>query len=392
MMKKSFVTAIKRCISVLLILGIIPPATAQVPELVNDPRFRTDAQAAVDSIYNFNFDGAEEVLSSWKEDYPAHPLWTLMDGMKVWWDVLSDLEDTSRDDELITVMKKANYQAGKLLYRQSSHADALIIQAIANGYIGRQYSNREEWINSLNYARKAMNTYEYLLELQPDMEDLKLAQGLKRYYAAYLPEAYPVVRTVSWFLPEGDKKEGLKLIKEASEKAIFARAEAIYFLGNINYNYEKDYAAAVPYFEELTTLYPRNNYYARILTKNYYQRRRYNEALRFIEETLDRWQARQLPYEKVLREELLTWKGRILEKRNRPDEALHQYRQAFDLGEELPNTNHRAFWVVSGYLAGKILAKQQNLEEARSYLEKVAKADTAPAYRQKARDLLSKID
>ncbi|WP_372633526.1 hypothetical protein [Fodinibius sp.] len=384
--------SVKHYLLILLALAAAIPATGQVPELVNDARFRSDAQTAVDSIYNFNFEGAEEVLSSWKEDYPGHPLWTLMDGMKVWWGVLSDLEDTSRDDELVTVMKKANYQAGKLLHRQSSHADALIIQAIANGYVGRQYSNREEWVSSLNYARKAMNTYEHLLELQPDMEDLKLAQGLKRYYSAYLPEAYPVVQTVSWFLPEGDKQEGLQLIREASQTATFARAEALYFLGNINYNYEKDYAAAIPYFEQLTTRYPRNNYYARILTKSYYQRRRYNKALGFIEETLNRWQSRQLPHGEVLREELLTWKGRILEQKNRPEEALQQYRQAFELGEELPNTSHRAFWVVSGYLSGKLLAERQDFEEARFYLEKVAGADTAPAYREKARDLLSKIN
>lgn len=376
----------------MLALAVAIPAAGQVPELVNDSRFRPDAQAAVDSIYNFNFEGAEEVLSGWKEQYPQHPLWTLMEGMKVWWGVLSDLEDTSHDEELVTIMKKANYQAGKLLHRQPTHADALIIQAIANGYIGRQYSNREEWISSLNYARKAMNTYEYLLELQPDMEDLKLAQGLKLYYSAYLPEAYPVVKTVSWFLPEGDKQEGLQLMREASQKAIFARAEALYFLGNINYNYEKDYAAAIPYFEKLTTRYPRNNYYARILAKSYYQRRRYNKALRFIEETLNRWKVHQLPYGKVLREELLTWKGRILERKNRPGQALEQYRQAFELGEELPNTSHRAFWVVSGYRSGKLLAEQQQFEEAGAYLEQVAGADTAPEYRRKARDLLSKMD
>src|SRR5699024_8338514 len=163
----------------LLVLGSCYPAAAQVPELVNDPDFRPDAQAAVDSIYNFNFEGADEVLAEWKEAYHAHPLWTLLEGMKVWWGVLSDLEDTSHDEELVHIMKKAIYHAGKLLHDQPSHADALIVQAIANGYIGRQHSNREEWISSLNYARKAMNTYEYLLELQPDMEDLKLAQGLK---------------------------------------------------------------------------------------------------------------------------------------------------------------------------------------------------------------------
>lgn len=377
-----------------ILIGIMwsVTATAQVPELVNNDQFRPDAKAAVDSIYNFQFDGADQVLSPWKDKYPSHPLWSLIEGMKFWWQVLSDLEDPSRDEQFVTMMKKANYQAGKLLHRQSSHADALIIQAISNGYIGRQYSNREEWVSSLNYARKALNTYEYLLELQPDMADLKLARGLKFYYAAYLPEAYPVVRTVSWFLPEGDKEKGLRLIREASREAIFARAEATYFLGNINYNYEQNYDAAVQYFEQLHRKYPRNNYYARILLKSYYQRHRYDQALQFIDQTLGRWEDHSLPFEKIMKEEFLTWKGRILEKRGRQAEALTLYKRAFEIGNELPNTRGRSFWVASGYSAGKLLHRQGANTEAKPYLEKAAESEVSSDYRKEARELLSKID
>src|SRR5699024_2342214 len=153
-----------------------------------------------------------------KDTYPGHPLWTLIEGMKFWWQILSDLEDPSHDEEFIEMMKRANYEAGDLLLLQSTYADSLIILAIYNVHIARQYSNREEWISSINYARKAMNTYEYLSELQPNMADLKLAEGLKMYYAAYLPEEYPVVKTVSWFLPDGDKKKGLEVIREAARE------------------------------------------------------------------------------------------------------------------------------------------------------------------------------
>jgi len=358
---------------------------------VNNSQFRPDAKAAVDSIYNFNFHGADKVLSSWKEKYPGHPLWSLIEGMKFWWQILSDLEDPSHDEEFIEMMKRANYEAGKLLHQQSTHADALLIQAISNGYIARQYSNREEWISSINYARKAMNTYEYLSELQPNMADLKLAEGLKLYYAAYLPEEYPVVKTVSWFLPDGDKEKGLEVIREAAREAIFARAEATYFLGNINYNYEKDYAAAVRSFEKLVDQYPRNNYYARILVKSYYYRHRYKKALNFIDKTLKRWRSQKLPYLKVLEEELLSWKGRILERQNRPDKALALYQQAFERSQQLPNPKGRSFGVVSAYLAGRILYEQEKLSEAKKYLRKAAEADAERAYRDRARELLSKL-
>lgn len=367
------------------------PLAAQVPELIDNPKFRPDAKAAVDSIYNFNFEGAEQRLASWKEKYPDHPLWTLLDGMKFWWEVLSDLEDTSQDEKFFNMMKKANYEAGKLLHRQSNHADGLIIKAIGNGYLARQYANRNEWLTSINYGRKAMNAYQYLKKVQPKLDDLKLAEGLKLYYTAYLPEEYPIVKTVSWALPDGDKQKGLNLIQRASEDAVFARAEATYFLGNINYNYEKNFDVAVSNFERLQQKYPNNNYYARILTKSYYKQHRYDEGLAFIKQTLARWKRSNLPHQKVMQEELWTWQGRILERRGQDERALECYKKAFSRSVELPNTKSRSYYVVSGYLAGKILYNQQNFDEAKAYLKKVANADAESSYRKHARSLLSKI-
>jgi tetratricopeptide (TPR) repeat protein len=370
---------------------LAPPTVAQLPELINDPQFRPDAKAAVDSIYNFNFDGADKALSDWKQQYPDHPLWMLFEGMQFWWQVLSDLEDTSHDEQFYQMMKKADYQAGKLLHQQRDHSDGLIIRAITNGYMARQYANRGEWITSVNYGRKAMNAHDYLIELQPELDDLKLAEGLKLYYTAYIPEEYPIVKTVSWALPSGDKQKGLRLIKQAAEEAVFARAEAQYFLGNINYNYEYNYEVAVKSFEKLQSQYPNNNYYARLLVKSYFKQQRYDDALDLIGQTLQKWRSEDLPYQHVLHEELLTWKGRILEERNKSSRALENYQEAFAQGKNLPNTTNRSFYVIAGYQAGKILFNQQKFDEAKSYLKKVANANTEPEYQERAQELLSKI-
>ena len=392
MIKKYYVKAIKYFLSVLFLIATVLSTKAQVPELINNPQFRPDAKAAVDSVYNFNFQGADQKLNPWMKQYPKHPLWTLMEGMKFWWHLLSDLEDTSQDEQFFTMMKKVDYQAGKLLHDQPGHADGLIIKTISNGYMARQNANRGNWVTSLNYARKAMNAYEYLLEIQPDLADLKLAEGLKFYYTDYLPEAYPIVKTVTWALPDGDKKKGLRLLQEASNEAIFASAEASYFIGNINYNYEKNYKIAVRSFEKLHAQYPDNNYYARILVKSYYQQKYFDKALRFIDETLARWEHNNLPYEEIMQEELLTWRGRILELEGKDDKALECYQKAFENGKELPNTKNRSFYVVSGFLAGNILYNQNKFEEAESYLKQVSKAKVEAEYRRRARNLLTKMN
>ena len=368
------------------------PTYAQAPELINNQDFRTDAKAAVDSVYNLNFEGAEEQLAVWQEKFPDHPLWSLFEGMQLWWTVLTDLHDRSHDEEFFEMMKKTDYQAGKLLHRHPKHVDGLLIRAISNGYMARQYANREQWITSLNYGRKAIQAYNYLLDIQPELNDLKLAEGLKLYYLDYIPDVYPAVKTVSWALPDGDKQKGLEAIEEASQNAIFARAEATYFLGNIHYNYENNFGVAVRNFEKLHRQYPNNSYYIRILVKSYYKQSRFDAALALIERNLHRWSEKGLPDLKVVQEELLTWKGRILEKRGRVHEALDCYTRAFALGKELPDTENRSFYVVSGYLSGKLLASNGSRDKAKRILNNVIEAEAEKDYRRQAEELLAKME
>jgi tetratricopeptide (TPR) repeat protein len=391
-LKKRTVKLFKTLFFSVLFLTIAISAQAQVPELIKNEQFRTDARAAVDSLYNFSPEGADERLASWKEEYPSHPLWQLMDGMEFWWILLSDLNDTSHDVDFFEMMKKADYAASKLLYDEPGHADALIIRTVANGYIARQHSNREEWVTSLNTARKAYNAYGYLQENMSELPDLKLAEGLKLYYSEYLPEAYPVVKTVSWFLPDGDKKKGLKEMRDAAQTAIFARAEASYFLGNINYNYENQYNKAAGYFKSLHEAYPNNNYYARLLVKNYYKMGRYEDALAVADSALKRWDSKDLPYNDVLREELLFWKGRILYKKNMLEEALPLFKESHELSSDLPRSRNRGYYPASAYFAGRTLAKMGTYDEARSFFESVLDAKTGDGYKKMARERLERLE
>lgn len=386
------VTIIRYLFLLFFVLFVAHPAKTQVPELINNPDFRADAKAAVDSVYNLNFEGAEDQLAVWQNKYPEHPLWILFEGMQLWWTVLTDLYDRSHDEQFFEMMKRTDYQAGKLLHRQPKHVDGLLIRAISNGYMARHHANREEWITSINYGRKAIQAYNALLDIQPELNDLKLAEGLKLYYLDYIPDEYPVVKTVSWALPEGDKQKGLDAIEKASENAIFARAEAIYFLGNIHYNYEKNFGVAVRNFEKLHRQYPNNSYYARILVKSYYKQSRLDEALKFIESNLQRWEEKDLPDPKVVQEELLTLKGRIMEKRGDTDEAIDCYTSAYSLGEELPDTENRSFYVVSGYLAAKLLAENGSKDKAKNILHNVIAAQAEKEYRSRAKELLAEIN
>ncbi|MDR8392835.1 tetratricopeptide repeat protein [Aliifodinibius sp. S!AR15-10] len=356
--------------------------------MINDTEFRPVAREAVDSLYNFNPEAADALLEPWKQQYPDHPLWMLFDGIELWWQILADLENTAHDEKFFNLMGRVDYQSGRLLSRDRDHADALIMKAISNGYIARQYANRDQWITSVNQARKAFNAYQYLQEVQPDLPDLKMAEGLKLYYSEYLPDAYPIVKTVSWFLPDGNKQKGLALLADAAESSIFAQAEARYFLANISLLYEEDYQTATENFEQLYQAYPNNSYYARILVRGYFRMQDYDRALRVIDTTLARWRSNNLPFEDVLKEELLTWKGRIYFRRFQYAEAATALEPAFEVGKSLSDPGNRSQHVIAGYYLGRSYLRTGDKEKARKYLEAVTDMDTQDNYRDHAGELL----
>ncbi|MDX1638922.1 MAG: tetratricopeptide repeat protein [Balneolaceae bacterium] len=372
-----------------VVAGVESTAFAQpLPELINNPEFRPVARQAVDSLYNNNPEAARNLLDSWKQRYPEHPLWTLFDGMELWWRILVDLEDTSRDQQFFNLMGRVDYRSSRILARDADHADALIMKAISNGYIARQHANRDNWITSVNQARKAYNAYQYLKEVQPDLPDLKLAEGLKRYYAEYLPENYPVVKTVSWFLPDGDKQQGLALLEQAAEESIFAQAEARYFLGNINLLYEEDYPEATRHLEQLYRTFPNNSYYARILVRSYYRMNAYDKALVLIDQILQRWQSRDLAYADILKQELYTWKGRIYFRRFQYVRAADALERAYAAGQSMTKPGTRSQHVIAAYFLGRSYLETGQKVKAQQYLSAVTGMETQENYRNHAEELL----
>lgn len=378
----------------LLLLCVLPigrTSVAQVPELVMDHDFRPEARAAVDSIYNFRFEAAREVLRPWRRQHPKHPLWELIDGIELWWKVLADLHDHSRDDELMDRMMRADYAASRLLNQQPNHVDALIIKAISNGFAARQRANHDNWIASLTIARRALSAYSLLQQQNTGLADLKLAEGLKLYYAAWVPETYPLVRPVSWFLPEGDKEKGLRFLQHAADSAVFASAEATYFLGNITHNHQENYTEAARHFERLYRDYPRNSYYVRTYLRALFESERYEEALSVMEESLARWKERRILFGGVLREEVLSYRGRIHLERGRVDLAEQDLRASFELGEELPGTDERPYHVISGYYLGRALHMLGRSEKALEVLEHVRRHEAEAEYRDRAGELIRRI-
>ncbi|MEX2572928.1 MAG: tetratricopeptide repeat protein [Balneolaceae bacterium] len=364
---------------------------AQTPVLIDDPDFQQTTRTAIDSLYNRNVSSARELMKPWSEEYPGHPFWLLWEAMEEWWLVLIDIHDQSRDDDLFEKMEKADRAAINLLRENPQHTDGYIIRAVANGYIARQHANRERWIRSIRAARTAQKSHARLGELAPDLSDNLFAEGLTKYYSAYLPEAYSVIRAVSWLLPSGDKEEGLKLLEQTSTEAVFARPEATYFLGNILLNYEKDYDQALIHFSHLVEEYPNNSFYRRLLVRTLYQLERDNRAAEEIRKALRYWTDHGFEDRNVLKEELLYWKGRILMQSGRHEEAYAVFTESFNTGNNLPAREKRSFHALSGYYAGITAEWSGDFTSAGDFYLAVTRLECEPEIRSRAEERLAEL-
>lgn len=374
-----------------LLFAVTGRAPAQPPVLIDRPDFQQDARAAIDSLWNRKPEAARLLMEPWSGRYPDHPLWTLWEGMELWWEVLNDLHDGRRDEEFFRKMEQADHQAVQVLRRKSDHADALVVRAVANGYIARHLSNRNRWVRSIQTARVAMQAHSALAEIRPDLEEVYFAEGLKMYYSAYLPDAYPVIRAVSWLLPSGDREKGLDLLRSSSRGAVFARPEATYFLGNILLNYEKKYEEALHHFQKLTELYPDNGYYRRLLVRTLFRQQLDREAEAEIDRTLDYWRQHSFSDLDLVREELLYWKAHLHLRRGEYRSAHELFRQGFQAGEVLPDRENRQFHILSGYYSGITAEWSGDLEEARGWYRKVIDLKGEPDTRKQARKRLEEL-
>ncbi|MEX2456182.1 MAG: tetratricopeptide repeat protein [Balneolaceae bacterium] len=371
---------------------LIPSLTySQSVVLIDDEAFKEDAVSAIDSLYNRNAEASYEILEPWMDQYPDHPIWTMWSAMELWWDVLEDLNDHSYDDQLMEAMQRSDYQAGRLLSKEPDHPDGLMIRALANGYIARHLSNREEWIQAMRVGRKSYVAYERIMEVRPDLKDNEFVEGMKLYYSAYVPDKYPAVRAVSWFLPDGDRQKGLELIGNASVEGVFSRPEATYFMGNILLNYEENSDKALSYFELLVEQYPNNSYYRRLIVRTLFNQERMDAVRLETNDAIEHWSEGSLHGEEILKEELYYWSGRAHFRAGRVDEASDDFEKSIAYGNNLPNRERRIFYSLSNYYAGLAAERSNDKEAARSYYNVALKQEADGDYKKRARERLKNL-
>src|SRR5690606_8150367 len=83
--------------------------------LLNDLAVQLQCSQALEDLYNFKFDRAENSFHSLRAQYRWHPLPYFLMGLIEWWKIMPNLKDTSHDKKFLAYMD-STIQVAKNLY------------------------------------------------------------------------------------------------------------------------------------------------------------------------------------------------------------------------------------------------------------------------------------
>ncbi|NQW30407.1 MAG: hypothetical protein HQ472_07840 [Ignavibacteria bacterium] len=245
----------------ILVCFVSPNSTAQILFIKSDGD--TLVRRGIELIYNVKFDSAHQMFESVKKMYPKHPAGYFMDAMVDWWRVSFDRSTRSYDQVFLNKIQKVLTVCEKAIEEDPSDIVALFFKGGALGFRGRYYALREDWLSAADDGATALPILQECQKIAPSNRDIMIGTGIYNYFAAMMPEKYPLLKPVMMFLPSGDKKIGILQLRAAAKSAKYAAVEAKAVLVQLYYDFENSPSEAIVYARDLANSYPNNPYFQR---------------------------------------------------------------------------------------------------------------------------------
>lgn len=355
---------------VLLVLAglAVRPAAGQ---WLQDPETDRLIQRSVDRIYNLEFEEAERELAEVVRRQPDHPAGHFFIAMVQWWRILSNFTSTSEDEKFYELLDRVIELCDRRLQKDEKDVTALFFKGGAVGFRGRLRANRGKWVGAANDGVIALPLVRKAYALDPKNADVLLGIGIYNYYAEVIPDRYPLVKPLMVFFPSGDRKLGLQQLEEASQRAVYARTEAKYFLMQNMYLFEKDFGQALALALELHDAYPKNPLFHRYVGRCYVANGRLTAANEVFEEVDRRYRTGQRGYDAYDGREAAYYLGRREFISGKYDAALKHFYRCDEMSRTLDREGPSGFMVMTNLQIGMIYDLQGKRTNATGQYRKV---------------------
>lgn len=343
--------------------------------LISDITMQIEISQALNDLYNFKFEKAEQQFRWFKQKYKWHPLPYFLLGLSEWWKIMPNTKATTYDDKFMAYMDSTITIAENLYKKHPEYKiESAFFLAAAHGFKGRLYSDeeRKSWRKAAVEGKSALNYMEVCREMDHLSPELLFGDALYNYFSVWVPENYPALKPLLWFFRKGDKKLGLQQLREVSYNAFYTRTEAMVWLMRISNSYENDQVRAFQIAEYLYTTYPDNPYFHRYYARMLYARGQYILLEKHAKQILERIDSSYLGYEATSGRYAAFFLGQMYEFQRKTDEAKKYYELAVKYAEEIGATES-GYYLFSLIALGEINQKQGNKAEAKRYFTEVKK-------------------
>jgi tetratricopeptide (TPR) repeat protein len=278
--------------------------------VLDDPRVRRLGRIGLDHLYDMRKAEARAAFAEIEALYPDHPIGPFLRGLDIWWDIMIDLTSTQHDAAFFREMGVVVDRANKLLKRNRNDFDAIFFKGAALGFSGRHKSNRGQWMKAAIDGKNALDYVFLIAEKDPSNADYLFGKGIYDYFSVIIPRLYPVVRPFTVLMPRGNIQRGLDALQRTVDQGYFIRTEAAYFLLQIYYQYEEDYAKSLQYTQWLRNEHPQNSFFHAFEGRVYVRWGRWQQAEEIFQEVIQRYDARQAGYSDAIAEQAFYYLGR----------------------------------------------------------------------------------
>ncbi len=323
-------------------------------------------------IYSIKFSEAEKTFQILQSKYPPHPAGKFFLTMIYWWRIILDTSYEGYDDIFVEKIEEVIDFCDELLDKNPDNVDAIFFKGGAIGFRGRLAALRENWLSAADDGREALPLVERAGELDPNNIDVQLGFGIYNYYAAVIPEKYPIVKPLMLFIPSGDKELGIKQLKNVAEHGKYANYEARYFLMTLYFNFENDMRQAEMYAKMLTDDFPDNPVFERWRGRIAVRRSELALADSIFRDVLMKAEKRLPGYNTLkVKREAVYYVGFHFRNLNQYDSAQVYFEKCIDYSKKIDKDEASGFLINSTLYLGMIKEMNEEYAAARMYYEQV---------------------
>lgn len=309
--------------------------------------FDSRVEQGIKQIYNIKFDEADRTFKSVIADYPNQPAGKFFLAMIDWWKIMLDLDNEGYDDIFFAKLEDVIYQCDQILEKDESNVDALFFKGGAIGFRGRLRAMRESWIKAADDGREALPIVNRAYKLNPNNIDVQLGFGIYDYYAAVIPQKYPMIKPLMVFFPSGDKDKGIKELTNVALNGKYAKTESRYFLMQLYYQFEENFQKAEEFAKLLNGEFPDNPIFERYFGRINVRKGDYSVADRIFRDVYDKSSMKYAGYNDVARREATYYLGYYKKLMGQVDSAIVYFRECEQLSRKVDRKEKSGFLVNS---------------------------------------------